>query len=385
MTGQSREPLIGFIINAGKAVMIVTIATSGALYNSWVVDTIDDFRDEVTYLITGSNQDVYRQVDKNLALTQSILSTINTVAKSTLGHAPKGEEATAEAKKAWWIGAFGGAGPAVVGGMVSLLNEIMLHFAIMLGPLFILGLLFEQTKQLFWQWVKSVLGLMLSMGVLAFLSGLVMKITIGYGTAIATAIAVNKWFPGVNGIIPMPSVVDTMMMQGGIGLLLTTMLITIPPAVSQFVGGTLGAGVSGFGPWSSGNPAKGQDSNGDSNQNNRNGGSVVQDQGSVVPNPLGSNKPNLNAPVDPGSGNAPVSNSPPEQQLAVVNRNLANQGYGLTTSGNLYTMTTSSATNVQNAAMADAGNGPPPASISAEVKALAARGQELQQQVAAAK
>lgn len=109
------------------------------------------------------------------------------------------------------------------------------------------------------------------------------------------------------------------------------------------------------------------------------------DQGSVVPNPLGSNKPNLNAPVDPGSGNAPVSNSPPEQQLAVVNRNLANQGYGLTTSGNLYTMTTSSATNVQNAAMADAGNGPPPASISAEVKALAARGQELQQQVAAAK
>lgn len=72
MTGQSREPLIGFIINAGKAVMIVTIATSGALYNSWVVDTIDDFRDEVTYLITGTDQDVYRQVDKNLAITQSI-------------------------------------------------------------------------------------------------------------------------------------------------------------------------------------------------------------------------------------------------------------------------------------------------------------------------
>ena len=378
MTGQSRTPLVAFIVNAGKAVMIVTIATSGALYNDWVVDTIDDFRDEVTYLITGTDQDVYRQVDKNLALTQTMLSTVSTLAK-------RDNATDAEAKKAWWIGAFGGAGPAVVGGMVSLLNEIMLHFAIMLGPLFILGLLFEQTKQLFWSWVKSVLGLMLSMGVLAFLSGLVMKITIGYATAAVAAIAVNNWLPGVAGLLDMPSITDTMMVQGGIGLLLTTMLITIPPAVSQFVGGTLGAGVSGFGPWSSGNPAKGQDSNGDSNQNNRNGGSVVQDQGSVVPNPLGSNKPNLNAPVDPGSGNAPVSNSPPEQQLAVVNRNLANQGYGLTTSGNLYTMTTSSATNVQNAAMADAGNGPPPASISAEVKALAARGQELQQQVAAAK
>lgn len=266
--------------------------------------------------------------------------------------------------------------------MVSLLNEIMLHFAIMLGPLFILGLLFEQTKQLFWQWVKSVLGLMLSMGVLAFLSGLVMKISIGYATAIATAIAVNKWLPGVNGIIPMPSIVDTMMMQGGIGLLLTTMLITIPPAVSQFVGGTLGAGVTGFGPWSGGNPAKGQDT--DKVDKDKSGGKVAEDQNKSLSPSLGV-KPSLNT-VDPDPGNATsVSTVSPAQQLADVRSNLSNQGYGLTTSGNLYTMTSSTATNTQNARMADAGNGPSPAIMSAEVKALAARGQELQQQIAAAK
>ena len=48
-------------------------------------------------------------------------------------------------------------------------------------------------------------------------------------------------------------------------------------------------------------------------------------------------------------------------------------------------MTTSSATNVQNAAMADAGNGPPPAGISAQVRMLADQGRDLQQQVAANK
>lgn len=140
--------------------------------------------------------------------------------------------------------------------------------------------------------------------------------------------------------------------------------------------------MSGFGPWSGGNPAKGQDA--DKLDKDKSGGKVVEDQDKSLSPSLGV-KSNVNTPVDPGSGNAPVSTSPPEQQLAAVSRNLANQGYGLTTSGNLYTMTTSSATNVQNAAMADAGNGPPPASISAEVRALAARGQELQQQVAAAK
>ena len=68
-----------------------------------------------------------------------------------------------------------------------------------------------------------------------------------------------------------------------------------------------------------------------------------------------------------------------------VSRNLASHGYGLTSSGNLDAMTSNSATNTRNAAMADAGTGPNPAAISADVKALAARGQELQQQIAATK
>ena len=147
MTGQSRTPLVGFIVNAGKAVMIVSIATSTALYNDWVVDTIDDFRDEVTYLMTGSDQDVYRQVDKNLALTQAALTTVNGLAKAA--QAISEDKSNAEINKIWYLGAFGGAGPAIIAGLVSLINEIMMHFALMLGPLFVLGLLFEQTKQLF--------------------------------------------------------------------------------------------------------------------------------------------------------------------------------------------------------------------------------------------
>ena len=377
MTGQSRTPLVAFIVNAGKAVMIVTIATSGALYNDWVVDTIDDFRDEVTYLITGTDQDVYRQVDNNLALTQTMLSTVSTLAK-------RDNATDAEAKKAWWIGAFGGAGPAVVGGMVSLLNEIMLHFAIMLGPLFILGLLFEQTKQLFWSWVKSVLGLMLSMGVLAFLSGLVMKITIGYATAAVAAIAVNNWLPGVAGLLDMPSITDTMMVQGGIGLLLTTLLITIPPAVSQFVGGTLGGGVSGFSPWGSaggGNPAKGQNTQQQAPSSGKAGEEDVgSPQSQSLPNPGGPGARVTPPGGDQVPGAAPVSTDPPNIQLQDVNAQLANKGYGVSPGGNIYQ---TGPNNARQAYLADHGQGPAAATIPADVKALADRNLALQQDIKA--
>ena len=372
MTGQSREPLLGFVVTAGKAVMIITIATSSALYNDWVVDTIDDFRDEITYLITGSTQDVYRQVDKNLALTQTMLSTVTTLAKRDEGD-------NDEAKKAWWIGAFGGAGPAIVGGMVSLLNEIMLHFAILLGPLFILGLLFEQTKQLFWSWIKSVLGLMLSMGVLAFLSGLVMKICIGYSTAIVAAIAMNNWLPGVAGALNIPSINETMMVQGGIGLLLSTLLITIPPAVSSFVGGTLGAGVSGYSPWSKtgggGDPAKGKEQAPHQDTEERKTGGVDTQQTNRIP-PSSDAVPGIA--TDPVPGNAPASTDSPQAQVSNNRAHMKDAGYGISDSGNVYRL---GPNNARQAYLADHGQGPSPTTIPQNVQALAQETRTLQQTI----
>ncbi len=268
--------------------------------------------------------------------------------------------------------------------MVSLLNEIMLHFAIMLGPLFILGLLFEQTKQLFWSWVKSVLGLMLSMGVLAFLSGLVMKITIGYATAAVAAIAVNNWLPGVAGLLDMPSITDTMMVQGGIGLLLTTLLITIPPAVSQFVGGTLGGGVSGFSPWGSaggGNPAKGQNTQQQAPSDNtaeRSSESVPTQEGRRVSpsSGIGTNS------ADQAPSNAPVSTEPPQIQLQRVNAALANHGYGVTRGGNIYQ---TGPNNARQAYLADHGQAVDSAKVPQAAQGLIEESKALQQQINAGK
>ena len=205
-----------------------------------------------------------------------------------------------------------------------------------------------------------------------------MKITIGYGTAIVTAIAVNNWVPGIKGLIPMPSVVDTMMMQGGIGLLLTTLLITIPPAVSQFVGGTLGAGVSGFGPWSGGNPGKGQDTKTEPNNNNNDGGAAdgsisttqnnrITPSGGAVANGL----------VDQIPANAQESQQSPQVQLANIDTQLVNRGVGVTPAGNIYQLGGNESANM---ALADAGKGP---IVSADIKALAAQREALAQQVKA--
>ncbi|MBK5071623.1 type IV secretion system protein [Budviciaceae bacterium CWB-B4] len=374
MTGQSRTPLIAFIVNAGKAVMIVTIATSSAVYNDWVVDTVDDFRDEVTYLITGSNQDVYRQVDKNLALTQTMLSTISSLARWERSDAA-GD--SAEAKKAWYIGAFGGAGPAIVGGMVSLVNEIMVHFGVMLGPLFILGLLFEQTKQLFWQWVKSMLGLMVSMGVLAFLSGLVMKISIGYTAAAATAIAIDRWLPGVKGALNTPSIMETMMVQGGVGLLLSTLLITIPPAVNAFVGGTLGAGVNAFTPWgkTGGNPGAGEPAAPTTDgKAGTEGQAGTSDQARTDSNHMGrSTGGSIDTPGGAPQVAGRAETAPPD--LKTVQASLAAKGasgYAMNENGNVYRL---GGDEERRSRMADHGYSVP---VSADVKALLRQQRDLQ-------
>ena len=83
MTGQSRTPMTAFVVQMTKVVVIVSIATNGAIYNEWVMKTITNIRDDITYVITDSHDDVYDQVDKNLAIAQSVISITNSLTPST--------------------------------------------------------------------------------------------------------------------------------------------------------------------------------------------------------------------------------------------------------------------------------------------------------------
>lgn len=83
------------------------------------------------------------------------------------------------------------------------------------------------------------------MGVLAVVTGWTLDITHKYAEAIILAdignFAMNEFFKGSGGYT---SMTQSAMMQGGIGLLMTTLIITVPPMTMTFFRSSLGATFS---------------------------------------------------------------------------------------------------------------------------------------------
>ncbi|MRF23193.1 type VI secretion protein, partial [Stenotrophomonas sp. MY18] len=124
----------------------------------------------------------------------------------------------------WFIG-MGTGGPAVTAGAMLLLYEVALALFIGLGPLFILCLLFDQTKQLFQRWLFYGIGTMFSMAVLAAMVSIALDMVIRVSTAVWSTALVNKFLlEGASS----DGMTSQAMQQGGMGLILTTLILTAP-------------------------------------------------------------------------------------------------------------------------------------------------------------
>ncbi|WP_260654026.1 type IV secretion system protein, partial [Xanthomonas graminis] len=99
--------------------------------------------------------------------------------------------------------------------------------------LFILCLLFDATKSLFQKWLLYGIGTMFSLSVLTFTVSLATKVT----TAVAAGF-IAKW-AATNGTTG-EGVMSMALQQGGIGLVLSTLILTAPPMAAAFFQGTLG-------------------------------------------------------------------------------------------------------------------------------------------------
>jgi type IV secretion system protein VirB6 len=116
-----------------------------------------------------------------------------------------------------------------------LLYEITLALVIGLAPLFIMCLIFEQTKGLFQKWLLYGIGTLFSMGVLAFISSLVLQLTLNVAKALWAAGIIN----GITGL-GAEGFTNQSMQQGGIGLLMTVLIVSAPPLAAMFFQGTVG-------------------------------------------------------------------------------------------------------------------------------------------------
>jgi type IV secretion system protein VirB6 len=241
ISGQSREPMMALVGDALRAVLIITVATGMATFASPIYWTLTDgTSNAITTIVTGSNQSTFQAIDDNLAAMQGAMSVIDTLN-------PGGDSGVSDAKdRAMWFTGIGIAGPGVVAGAMLLLNKIALALFIGFGPLFVLSLLFPQTKSLFSRWLFYGIGTMFSLGVLSVMVSLAMRmvaaVTAAFVTNYLVAIATSNT-ASTEGINSMA------LQQGGLGLLLSTLIIMAPPIAAAFFQGTLAnfAASSSFG------------------------------------------------------------------------------------------------------------------------------------------
>jgi len=261
ITGRTQLPMMALVSDALRAALIIGIAVAAAGASSTIYWSMTDGTSSAISKLVSDNPSPYDSIDKNLAYVQLMFTAIDAVSAGMNG----GFNAeTGDAKdRAKWFTGIGIAGPGVVAGSALLLNKIAIALFVGLGPLFILCLLFEQTKSLFSRWLFYGIGTLFSLAVLSVMVELSTRMVgavaisiLGKYAALATASsltdslglgdissALTSAMGGNDGITSMA------MQQGGLGLVLSTLIISAPPMAASFFQGTLGqfAAYSAFG------------------------------------------------------------------------------------------------------------------------------------------
>ncbi|MEX0178489.1 MULTISPECIES: type IV secretion system protein [unclassified Stenotrophomonas] len=232
VTGRSRDSMMILVTNMARAALIVSVASSMGMFGTNLHSFLTkNVRDEITYVVTGSHDSPEDQIDENLAYLQVALASIDAI------DVMADPEMIEEKSRAMLYVGLGTAGPAITAGSMLLLYEVAIALFIGLGPLFILCLLFEQTKSLFQRWLFYGIGTLFSMAVLAAMTGIALDMVLRVSKAF--------WLESIGAkLILGPAFENGLssqaMQQGGMGLILTTLILTAPPMAAVFFQGTLG-------------------------------------------------------------------------------------------------------------------------------------------------
>ncbi len=236
ITGQSRDSMMGLVINSLRATLIVAAATSfglgGVEVNKVVVE---DLQQVITELVTGEDDVTpQEQIDENLLYMHLAMTSIDAV--KIVGAEGK-IELNEKKQQALMLAGLGTAGPAMTGAAMLLLYEVAMAMFIGFGPIFILCLLFDATKSLFQRWLLYGIGTLFSMAVLSAM--------VAIATKVVVAVAASFWATAALGSLLGSNFSDGFVgiavQQGGIGILLTVLLISTPPMAASFFQGTLGS------------------------------------------------------------------------------------------------------------------------------------------------
>ena len=260
VTGRSQEGLKGFIFNLGKNYIVIAIALGVSLGSSFSVRVLtDNLANGISQVMHDSNdfgseclteQTSYItgcKIDLNLKTTQLVLSGLSAIDTADDDHL---EDKLSEAR---WFAGVGTAGPAIVAGTMLILYRIAIALFVGFAPIFILCLLFKRAAPLFQKWLYFGLATIFS----SVLLGVMAEISMDLVGNLFGGAAAGKFVATVIGEGGTTGIMETVTQQLGLGLMLSTLLITVPPMAGMWFNGIM-ASYSGYNAmqgWGNGQPA----------------------------------------------------------------------------------------------------------------------------------
>ncbi|WP_040279268.1 type IV secretion system protein, partial [Xanthomonas citri] len=127
---------------------------------------------------------------------------------------------------------FAPASPPMAAGAMLLLFKFTMAFLIGIGPIFILALIFDQTKDLFKKWLFYVIGTLFSMAMLSVVTAMVLKFT--------AKVAAAYWAARLITLGNAEGLSSQALQQGGIGLIMTGLIISVPTLAAAIWQGNMG-------------------------------------------------------------------------------------------------------------------------------------------------
>lgn len=222
ISGTNKEPILALGFKSAKLVLILSLVALIAKQSPIIAEWVLDFQALITVAIVGQGTDVYKIIDLNLAVAQ----VFNALVDGLVG----GQQAGADGKSLTTIAALvGQSGPAMLVSVLAIMAEISITLSIMLAPLFLFFLLFQQTASMFWTWVKFLLGTMVSLAVLTLISSILLNMMVLYGASVLAAFFIN----GAQTAVSFDTSNSALQMTT-LGGLSTALLLLIPPVIMQF-------------------------------------------------------------------------------------------------------------------------------------------------------
>ena len=208
---------------------IIGIALGVAVSWGPIYQTLTDgLTRTINETMTGDEdaEGTYGNIDRTLAIMQVALSAIDAV------DVRDDVVTQSQKERALWFTGMGLGGPAIMAAVALLLNKVAIGLIVALGPVFILCLLFEQTKPLFQKWLFYGIGTLFSMALLSVMVTLALDMVIAVGMAFwVSSSIIGSGSESVTGMA---------MQQGGMGLILTVLIVSAPPMTAMLFQGTLG-------------------------------------------------------------------------------------------------------------------------------------------------